>query len=169
MPAIHDNRKLQIVLRLLIIVNCRLCNQFKNEAICYWINKKFLNLTSLQSSKVHFRTGKPVSKLNLIGFVFVAFVYKTKCRQTIFDVSPFLSTLVYSRLFYSRLSTFLLSTLNFFTLGSRLFTHDSRLDYGPSTFRYTHSIQLILQRDFATFREFHLQQPTSTCACIDSR
>ena len=28
MPAIHDNRKLLIVLRLLTIVNCRLCDKF---------------------------------------------------------------------------------------------------------------------------------------------
>ena len=85
--------------------------------------------------------------------------------MTFVDSPRLLSTLDFftldSRLFYSRLSIFLLSALDFL-----LTTLDSTLD--PRLLD-TLTIQLILQRDFATFREFHLQQPTSTCACIDSR
>ena len=76
MPAIHDNRKLLIVLRLLTIVNCRLCDKIlRTKQSAIGSIKKFLNLTSLPSSKVHFRIRKPVSE-QLIGFVFTAFVYK---------------------------------------------------------------------------------------------
>ena len=84
----------------------------------------------------------------------VVYILKIYIYFVVSDAICRLSTFILdSRLFYSRLSTFLLSTLDFFTLHSQLFSLDSRLllstldfysrlstitlDSRPSTFGYT--------------------------------